>query len=75
MSLVPEKSIRERICHAIDWYVKGNNKYMEYYDKNKESWYISIGVWIIFMNIQCHKSHQYSFLNGLEINLNLIKIY
>ena len=32
-----EKSIQAGICHAICQYVKSNNKYMKYYDKNKES--------------------------------------
>ena len=37
MLLIVEKGIRERMCHAIHGYAKGNNKYMKYYDKNKES--------------------------------------
>ena len=35
--LMVEKGIRGRICHTIYGYVKANNKYMENYDKNKES--------------------------------------
>ena len=35
-----EKGIRERICHAIHWYAKANNKYMKYYDKTKASSYL-----------------------------------
>ena len=34
-----EKDIKDRICHAIHWYVKAINKYMKDYDKNKESSY------------------------------------
>ena len=26
-----------KMCLKIDWYAKANNKYMKYYDKNKES--------------------------------------
>ena len=35
--LLVEKSIGEGICLSIYWYVKANNKYMKYYDENKES--------------------------------------
>ena len=35
-----EKGIRGEICHAIHKYAQANNKYMEIYDKNKESLYI-----------------------------------
>ena len=37
MVLMVEKCIRGGICHSIYKYVKANNKYMEGYDKNKES--------------------------------------
>ena len=35
-----KKGVRGRICHAVLWYVKANNKYMKYYDNNKESPYL-----------------------------------
>ena len=35
-----ERGIRERMCHATDWYAKANNNYMKNYDKNKELPYI-----------------------------------
>ena len=35
--LMVEKGIRGKICHAIHWYTKANNKYMKDYDKNKVS--------------------------------------
>ena len=40
MLLMVEKGIRGEICHAIHQYAKANNKYMKYYDKNKESSYL-----------------------------------
>ena len=40
MLLMIEEGIRGGICHAIQRYVKANNKYMKDYDKNKESSYI-----------------------------------
>ena len=40
MLLMVEKGIRVGICHAIHRYVEANNKYMEDYDKNKESLYL-----------------------------------
>ena len=39
-----EKGIRGRIYHAIYRYVKVNNKYVKYYDKNKESSYLKYWV-------------------------------
>ena len=35
-----EDGIRGGICHAIQRYAKANNKYMNNYNKNKESSYI-----------------------------------
>ena len=35
-----EKGIRGGICHTIHRYAKANNKYMIYYDENKEISYI-----------------------------------
>ena len=37
-----EKGIRGGIWHSIYGYAKANNKYIEDYDKNKESPYILI---------------------------------
>ena len=40
MLLMIEKGIRGGICHAIHRYTKGNNEYMNSYDKNKDSSFI-----------------------------------
>ena len=40
MLLMVEKGIREGICHSIYRYLKTNDKYMNVYDKNKESSYL-----------------------------------
>ena len=40
MLLMIEKGIRGGICHAIHRCVKANDKYMIYYDENKEISYI-----------------------------------
>ena len=40
MLLMVEKGILGGICHSIYRYAKANTKYMEDYDKKKESSYI-----------------------------------
>ena len=35
-----EKGIRGERCHSIYRYAKANNKYIKYYDKNKELSYL-----------------------------------
>ena len=40
MLLMVENGIRGGICHTIHRYTKANNKYMEDYDKKKESLYL-----------------------------------
>ena len=40
MLLMVENGIRGGICHTIHRYTKANNKYMEDYDKKKESSYL-----------------------------------
>ena len=39
MLLMAEKGITREICNSIYQYTKGNNKYLKYYDKNKEHSY------------------------------------
>ena len=45
MLLMVEKGIRGGICNAIHWYAKANNKYMKYYNKNKEPSYLKY--WVV----------------------------
>ena len=40
MLLLLEKGIRGGICHSVHRYAKANNKFIQYYDKNKELSYI-----------------------------------
>ena len=40
MLLMVGKGITERICHAVNRYVKANNKYMKNYNINKKSSYL-----------------------------------
>ena len=40
MLLMFQKGIRWRMCQAIWLYAKANNKYVNNYDKNKESTYL-----------------------------------
>ena len=44
MLLIVEKGIRRGTFDVIFQYVKVNNKYMKYYDKNKESLYLKYWV-------------------------------
>ena len=47
MLLMVEKGITGRICQANQWYAKANNKFLKYYDKNKESSYLKY--WHVFI--------------------------
>ena len=64
MLLMVEKGIRAGICHSMYKYAKANDKYMKTYNRNKESSYINVGMWIICMVQQCHKSFQKIILSG-----------
>ena len=35
-----EKGIREGMCHTISRYAKATNKFIKYYDENKEPSYL-----------------------------------
>ena len=41
MLLMVQKGIRARICHEIHRYVRADKKYIENYDKNKDSSYLT----------------------------------
>ena len=63
-----EKGIRGGICHAIYRCAKANNKYMNNYDKNKESSYIQ---YLDANNLYGWKISQKLPVNGFE----WVKIY
>ena len=65
--LMVQKGVRGGICHAIYWYAKVNNWWMEDYDKNEELSYVSIGMWMIYTDGQCHKSCPRMVLSGSRI--------
>ena len=44
-----EEGVRGGICHSIHRQAKANNKYMKNYDKNEESSYILLIIYIIFL--------------------------
>ena len=44
MLLMVKKGIRGGICHAIQRYAKGNNKYMKDYDKSKNHHILNNGM-------------------------------
>ena len=52
MLLMEDKGIRGGLCHAIYGYVKANNKYMQDFDKNKESTYLKY-LKILLIQITC----------------------
>ena len=75
MLLMAEKGIRAGICHSIDRYAKHNNKYMESYDKYKESSHIqwwdenNLCGWAMLQKLPVN-----NFECGLKILFNLMKI-
>ena len=59
MLLMVEKGIRGVICDAVNQHAKANSKRMKDYDKKVKNHYIlNIGMSIIYMVGQCHKSFQ-----------------
>ena len=52
------KDSKRRTCYSISRYEKTNSKYMEDYDKNKESSHIQYWNVNIYMVGQCHKTFQ-----------------
>ena len=74
-----EKGIRGGICHSIYRYTKANNKYMKYYDKNKESssiqyWKVNnLYDWAIFRKPPVNDFQQTN--NTSQFKKDFIKIY
>ena len=73
MLLMAEKGIRGGIWNAADHYAKANNKYMDDYDKIKESSYLQYWDLNNLYGWTCPKSFQHTILNGLKILHNLTK--
>ena len=58
-----QKVIRGGICHAIHQYVKANSKYIEDYDRNKESSYLTY--WDLVNQHRWAMSQKFS-VNGFQ---------
>ena len=71
MLLMVEEGIREGICHSIHRYAKANNKYMNNYDKNKESSYIQ---YLDANNLYGWAMSQKLPVNGFKLVKNTSKI-
>ena len=71
MLLMVEEGIRGGICHSIRRYAKANNKYMNNYDKNKESSYIQ---YLDASNLYCLAVSQKLPVNGFKWVKNTSKI-
>ena len=74
MLLLLEKGIRGGICHSVHRYVKANNKFIQYYDKNKESSYILYWDVNNFNGWAMLKKLPVITLFGSKMLLNLMKI-
>ena len=56
MILMGEKGIRSEIYYSVYQYGKATNKHLKDYDRNKDYHIFNIGMQIIYMDEQCHKS-------------------
>ena len=78
MLLIVEEGIRGGITHSIHRYAKANNKYMENYDKNKESSYIQYLDAINLYGWAMSKKfpvNGFKWVENNEINEEFIKSY
>ena len=67
MLLMIEKEIRGGICHAINRYVKANNKYIKSYHNNKESSYL---MYLDANNLYGWAMPQKLLVNGFKLKKN-----
>ena len=74
-----EKGIRGGICHSICRYAKANNKYMNYYDKNKDSSHLqywdvnNLHGWVMSRKLQVNN---FEWIKGTsQFDENFIKNY
>ena len=65
-----EKGIRGGICHAIHRYAEGNNKYMQNYDKNKDSLFLE---YLDANNLDGCAMSQKLPVDGFKWNKNMLK--
>ena len=63
MLLMVKKEIIKGICHAIQQYTKANNKYLKYYNKNRESSYLK---YLYVNNLYCCTMSQKRPVNNFE---------
>ena len=76
--VINDKKMLGGTCHAIHHYAKANNKYMKYYDRNKESSYLKywdvnkLHEWAVSRKLPVdgykwvENTSQYFFLSGLS---------
>ena len=63
MLLMIEERIRGGICHSVHRHAKADNKYMEDYDKNKESLFI---IYVDYNNLYGEAMSQNLLVDGFE---------
>ena len=79
MLLMAEKGVKGGICHSSYRYGKVNNKYMNYYDKNKEFSYLqywnknNLYGWAMSQKLPANKLEWIS--GSLNLMFNILKNY
>ena len=72
-----EKGIRGERCHSIYRYAKANNKYIKYYDKNKELSYLQYwdvnNLYGCIMSLKVQVNNFERIKDSSQINEDLIK--